>query len=175
MNLQYFAAGEDIAKVALVQRYQRVAFMNTGTREVPVWQRMQGFSTFSESKSTKEYSRQYVDEQTERSDVSGYSTEISFTFDRYSPYKVHDTIAEMIDGEKLGTDCHVEILTVDLFTKDETGNCKARYREYAVIPDNAGDSTDAMTYSGTLKAAGDFKETKATVAADGLTATEVKE
>lgn len=52
------------------------------TRELRLWTqpgdgktytRMTGFTSMSESKNSTEYSRQYVDEASERSDVVGYS------------------------------------------------------------------------------------------------------
>lgn len=164
MNTYQFYAMDD---GTLIQRSDRLAFMNTGTSAQPVWSRMQGFSELSESKSTIEYSRHYVDEKTERTDVSGYSTEQSFSFDRYSPYEVHEKLAEIIDGEKLGTDARVEILVVDTFK--ETDN--ARRRTYSVIPDTVGDGTDALVYSGTFKAAGDFTVCTATSTDGWMTAT----
>jgi hypothetical protein len=59
----------------------------------------------------------------------------------------------------------VEILTVNIKTGE------ARLRNYSVIPDTDGDSTDAYTYSGTFHADGDIQEGTATVSADGMTAT----
>ena len=65
----------------LIKRSKRVSFLNVGTTDEPKFIRMQGFSSMSESKSAKEYSRQYVDEDTERSDVVGYATQIGYSFD----------------------------------------------------------------------------------------------
>lgn len=135
----------------LINRSKRVAFMNVGTEETPEYVRMQGFSTMSESKSAKEYSRQYVDEDTERSDVVGYATQIGYSFDRHSPFSVHEKIAEITDGEYTGSEAHVDIVTVDLFTEGKV----ARKRAYAVIPDTTGDGTDALIYSGNFRAAGE--------------------
>lgn len=61
INLQRFAEGDSIDESNLIQRSGRVAFMNVGTKEAPVYKRMQGFSEFNESKSTESYDRQYVD------------------------------------------------------------------------------------------------------------------
>lgn len=138
----------------LIKRSKRVSFMNVGTTDEPKYIRMQGFSSMSESKSAKEYSRQYVDEDTERSDVVGYATQIGYSFDRHSPFSVHEKIAEITDNEYTGSDATVEIVTVDLFTD---GDAKvARKRAYSVIPDTTGDGTDALIYSGNFRAAGEF-------------------
>ena len=42
----------------LIKRSKRVSFLNVGTTAEPKFIRMQGFSSMSESKSAKEYSRQ---------------------------------------------------------------------------------------------------------------------
>ena len=59
-------------KKKIVQRSKRVAFMNVSKEaELPKFERMTNFTTLTNSKNPKEYSRQYVDEDAERSDVVG--------------------------------------------------------------------------------------------------------
>ena len=148
----------------IVRRSQRVAFMNTGTAEAPVYTRMTGFTSLSYSKNSK-------DEESERSDVVGYAPSIAYSFDRHTNDAVHEKIARIHDEELLGNDAHLEILTVDLFTKDEAGKCVAIKRTYAAIPDKDGDGTDALVVSGTFKSVSEITKTFATVATDGATAT----
>lgn len=157
-NLQYFADVTDIDDTALVTREKRVAFMNVGTKANPSFVRMQGFTSMGESKNASEYSRRYVDEASERTDVTGYAAEIGYEFDRYSEFNVHKKLSDIHDGEKLGSEAHVEIVTVDMYDGDDTKGYVARYREYAVVPDSVGDSTDALIYSGTFKALGSIVE-----------------
>ena len=142
-------AAANVAK--MVQRHQRLAFMNTGTTDAPVFTRMKKFTSMTNSKNPKEYSRQYVDEISEDTDVVGYSPAIDYSFDRHTNTAVHDLIAKIHDGELTGSDTLVEILVVDLFTADENGKCEARKRTYAVIPNSDGDGTDALVYSGSFK------------------------
>lgn len=140
------------AKIAkMVQRHQRLAFMNTGTKEEPVFTRMKKFTSMTNSKNPKEYARQYVDELSEETDVVGYSPSIDYSFDRHTNTAVHDLIAKIHDGELVGSETLVDILVVDLFTADEEGSCEARKRTYAVIPSADGDGTDALVYSGSFK------------------------
>ena len=159
----------------IVRRSQRVAFMNTGTAEAPVYTRMTGFTSLSYSKNSKEYTRHYVDEESERSDVVGYAPSIAYSFDRHTNDAVHEKIARIHDEELLGNDAHLEILTVDLFTKDEAGKCVAIKRTYAAIPDKDGDGTDALVVSGTCKSVSEITKAFATVEEDGATATIVTE
>ncbi|WP_302327976.1 hypothetical protein [Enterocloster lavalensis] len=138
----------------LIKRSKRIAFADVGEKGTPELVRMQGFSSMSESKSPKEYSRQYVDEDVERSDVVGFATQVGYSFDRHSPFSVHEKIADITDNEKTGSDAQIDIVTVDLFSE---GDAKlARKRTYSIIPDTTGDGTDALIYSGNFRAAGDI-------------------
>ena len=147
-------------KAKLVGRHKRVAFMKT---DETTYTRMTSFTSLGDSKEAKEYSRQYVDEQTERTDVVGYAAGISYEFDRHTNTPVHTKLATIADDEIVGTDAQVEIVVVDLFGDDATDTtAPARLRTYSVIPDSSGDSTDALTYSGDLKAASEIVKGTAT-------------
>lgn len=153
----------------LVKRSDKIAFMNVGTSAEPNFQRMRKFTDISTSKNAVEYSRQYVDEEGETTDVTGYSEEKSYAFDQYTDNLVHEKIAKITDDELTGDDATVEVLVVDK-SKSVEGGFEARLRSYAVVPDSEGDSTDAYTYSGSLKAKGAFEKVTATISADGKTA-----
>lgn len=155
----------------MVQRHQRIAFMNTGTSEAPAFTRMKKFTNMTSNKNPKEYGRQYVDELSEDTDVVGYSPSIEYTFDRHTNTPVHDKIAKIHDGELVGNDALVEILVVDLFTADASGKCEARKRTYAVIPSADGDRTDALVYSGSFKCKSAIETGKATLDATEQIAT----
>ena len=161
----------DIRK--LVKRSDKVSFfgnMGTGTE---TFNRMRGFTTLSGSKNAKEYSRQYVDEEFETTDVTGYSPSISFTFDQYSGDLVHDEMVEILDSETTGDSARRNIVTVDFSQpiEGQTNTYKATKREYSIIGDADGDSMDAYTYSGTFKATGKRIEGTASVNADSSVAT----
>ena len=132
----------------LVKRSDKVSFfgnMSTGTE---TFNRMRGFTTLSGSKNPIEYSRQYVDEEMETTDVVGYSPSVEFGFDQYKNDAVHDEMVTILDSEKTGTDARRNIVTVDFSKPTENdGEYKAVKREYAIIGDADGDGTDAYTYS----------------------------
>ena len=154
----------------LVKRSDKVSFfgnMGTGTE---TFNRMRGFTTLSGSKNPSEYSRQYVDEEFETTDVTGYSPSIEFGFDQYTDDLVHEELVEILDGEKTGTDARRNIVTVD-FSQPDNGGYKATKREYAIIGDADGDSMDAYTYSGTFRATGKRIEGTATMNSDSSVAT----
>lgn len=159
------------SKVAkLVQRHQRVAFMNVGTADAPEFTRMKKFTSMTNNKNPKEYARQYVDEASEDTDVVGYSPATDYAFDRHTNTAVHDRIAQIHDGELTGSDALVDILIVDLFTADEEGKCEARKRTYSVIPSADGDGTDALVYSGSFKCKSAVTIGTATLSEDEMTA-----
>ena len=53
----------------------------------------------------------------------------------------------------------------------KTASAKQKKRTYSVIPNADGDGTDALVYSGTLRAASDFTDGTATISEDGKIAT----
>lgn len=143
-----------------------------GGSGTPTYTRMKYFTDFSISKNPTEYSRRYIDEKTERSDVVGYAPSISYSFDEYSDDAVLSDIVSISDGELVGSDTHREIVLVD-FSKKVEGGYFAIKRTFAVIPDSEGDSTDAYTYSGSLKAVGEITKGVAAISdpADGTSET----
>ena len=154
----------------LVKRSDKVSFfgnMSTGTE---VFNRMRGFTTLSGSKNPKEYSRQYVDEEFEVTDVTGYSPSISFGFDQYKNDPVHDEMVDILDSEKTGTEARRNIVTVD-FSQPIGNGYKATKRKYSIVGDSDGDSMDAYTYSGTFRAVGNRITGVATMNADSSVAT----
>lgn len=128
----------------LKKRSDKVAFLEVEGKLT----RMEGFTTFSQSKNPTEYSRRYVDQDFENTDVTGYSPQIGFGFDQYEGNAVHDHIVEILDNEKLGNDAIVKICVVDV-----TDN-SAVQREWTVVGDTEGDSMDAYTYSGNFRVKG---------------------
>lgn len=154
----------------LVKRSDKVSFFGNISGGTETFNRMRGFTTMSGSKNPSEYSRQYVDEEFETTDVTGYSPSIEFGFDQYTDDDVHEELVEILDGEKTGTDARRNIVTVD-FSQPDNGGYKAVKREYAIIGDADGDSMDAYTYSGTFRATGKRIEGTATMNSDSSVAT----
>lgn len=120
----------------------------------PTLTRAKFFTDLSVSKNPVEYSRHYVDEESERTDVVGYSPSISYNFDDYAGDAILEDIVSITNGELVVTETHRTLVQVD-FSREVEGGYYAVKRNYAVIPDSEGDGTDAYTYSGTFKAAGD--------------------
>ena len=154
----------------LVKRSRKVAFMNVSTTAIANFLRMTKFTEISKSKNPTEYSRTYVDEDGEVTDVTGYSEEISYNFDLHVGNLVHQKIVDITDNEKTGADALVQILQVD-FTKPVGDGYEARLRTYSVVPDAEGDSTDAYTYSGAFRKNSNMTVGVVTMNADNTVAT----
>ena len=154
----------------LVKRSRKVAFMNVSTTAIANFLRMTKFTEISKSKNPTEYSRTYVDEDGEVTDVTGYSEEISYNFDLHVGNLVHQKIVDITDNEKTGADALVQILQVD-FTKPIGSGYEARLRTYSVVPDSEGDSTDAYTYAGSFRKNSNMTIGVATMNADNTVAT----
>lgn len=136
----------------ILKRSEKIAFCKVGE----TYRRMRGFTDFSMSKNPTEYSRKYVDEESERNDVVGYNPTISFAFDRFSDDVVHADFVAIADKEAIGADAVRSIVIVDLSTLSE-GAASAQQRDFSVIPDAEGNDSDTYTYSGSLKANGSVK------------------
>ena len=141
----------------LITRDQWRAFMNTGTGETAAYSLIgEGFTSFAEAKNPKEYSRQYVHEKSERSDVVGFAPSIAYSADMHSGDPCVERVAKAHDEEQIGNAAHVDIVTVNMWEKGQAeGTYVAYKRTYSIIPDSTGDGTEALIYSGNLKAGGE--------------------
>lgn len=168
--------GKNLNHAKLVGRTGKMAFylVPDKTKENSIYTRMEGFTSLSTSKGAKEYSRQYVDEDFERTDITGYATSTSYTFDQYAGNPVLDDIIKIHEDELVGQDAVRSIIQVDMTTAEKNGSActaKGKLRTYAVIPDSDGDSTDCMTYSGTFKTRGEVQDVEITTTDDFQTIT----
>lgn len=156
----------------LVKRHEKVAYYGiAGDDGNVVYHRMCGFTKMDTSKNPVEYTRRYIDESFEQTDVVAFSPSISFAFDRYSENPVHEDIVALSDNEILGTDAVRSIVIADISTKDEKGECLAIKRDFSVMVEKEGDSNDAYTLSGTMSTKGEKVFGKATLSEDTQTLT----
>ena len=153
----------------MIARSRKVMYMETTSDE---FARMKGFTSMAINKNPKEYTRQYVDEDFEVTDITGISTSIDYAFDQIAEDAVHDKLIKIIDDEKIGDEAVVSMLSVD-FTAAGTGldSFVATKRDFAVIPGSEGDSLDAYTYGGTFRVKSERIVGEATSADDSKTAT----
>lgn len=137
------------------KRCEKLAFYGVSTESGIVYHKMQGFTSIVTNKNPHTYTRRYVDEPFEQSDVVGYSPSVSYTFDRFAGNAVHDDIIAISDRELTGDEAIRSIVVVDLAAPSDNGYPAVK-REFAVIPDSEGNDADAYTYSGTMKVKGEM-------------------
>lgn len=144
----------------IVERHKILAFMGVeGTGGTVTYHRMKKFTQFSNSKNPIEYSRQYVDEPFQQTDVVGFSPSYAYAFDKHTDLPVQEDIIRITNGEKLGDDAIRAIIIVDTTAATEssgTYTATAVKRDYAVIPNAEGDNINIYTYSGTMKCRGEL-------------------
>ena len=137
--------------MSFVKRSDKVAYYGV---ESGSFERMTGFTDISVSKNPREYTRQYVDQDFEQSDVVGFSPSISFAFDQEKGNNVHDDIVSISDNEYMGENAVREILVADFTDGDEENGYSAVKRTFAVIVSSEGNSSESYKYSGTFKVKG---------------------
>lgn len=140
----------------MIKRSEKLAFMQVTNGGSTEYMRMTGFTELSVSKNPKEYSRKYVDENTERNAVIGYSPSISYKLDYEPQNSVHNEFAEIADRELTGENAVRNIVIVDLTTADNSGVCSAVKRAFSIIPQTEGDDSETYTLSGNMKASGEM-------------------
>ena len=159
--------GKNLKNADLVLRTGKVAFYLVPGNSA--YTRMEGFTSLSTSKNPTEYERQYVDEDFKRTDITGYNTATSYALDRYKKHPVTDDIINIHENELLGQDAVRSIIQVDMTTAQAHGGiytAQGKMRDYAVIPDADGDTTDCMTYSGNFKTRGEMEDVTVTTSDD---------
>lgn len=139
---------------AVVKRCERLAFYGvpqvSGDAVTYKYYRMKGFDDITTSKNPREYSRQYVDEEFEQTDVVGYNPSISFGFDRFLDDAVHDDIVSIFNNELVGADAVRPIVMVDMSTEEKI----AIKRDFSVVAESEGSGVDLYKYSGSLRVKG---------------------
>lgn len=138
--------------MAIVKRSEKMTFYGVTSGSKTTYHRMSKFTEISASKNPVEYSRQYVGDDFEVSDVVGYAPGVSISFDLHTGDPVHEDIVNIFDGELTGDAAVREIITVDLTQESEgTGKYKAYKRSFAVVPGDEGKDLDRYSYTAELK------------------------
>jgi len=147
--------------MSLLMRYQWESYMGIkGDGDSETFSLIgEGFTSFPESKGAKEYTRKYISDRTERSDVIGYAPSRAYSCDAITDDPVCMEIMKITDNECVGDEAQRTIVAVDAWD-EASGSCTAYSRTYAIVPDTKGDGTDALVYTGTMKAVSDLVKGK---------------
>ena len=81
----------------MIKRSEKVAFLGVGTGDAMKYMRMTDFTELSTSKNAQEYTRKYVDEDKERTSVTGYAVSLSYKFDYDPSNEVHKALCSCLE------------------------------------------------------------------------------
>lgn len=154
----------------LVLRHEVLTFMKpkklTEDTFEDKYYRLYGFTELSETANPQEYTRKYIDEARERTDIVGMTKTSSFNLDYHEGDLVHADIKNMYDKELTGTNTEREFIAVELFKdvkytekavlgarETKTGK-RAILRKYTVIISDSG-GEEAVTFAGSFNVSGD--------------------
>ena len=138
----------------MIKRSKKLAFIKFDEMGEGVYARLEGFTQFAVSTNPKEYTRKYIDEDFERSEVSTFAPSVSYKFDYDPQFDVHNLFLAVTEPEVFGEEAKCRIAIVDTINDNE-GAYLAKIRDFFIIPQTEGDDPNTYTYSGTLKAAGE--------------------
>lgn len=155
----------------IVQRHKILSFYGVTTTTTSggttvtttTYHRMKYFTNLQHSKNPQEYSRKYVDEPSQRTDVTGFAPETAYGFDKHRDDPVLTDIVKITNEELYGDDAVREIISVD------TATGEAYKRPYTVSPGSEGDDANIYKYSGSFKANGEQVKGTATSSDDWAT------
>ena len=144
--------------MAIAKRAGKVLFYrlpSDSPEDQGVFHRMTNFTQAVTTKNPKEYTRQYVDEESQRVDVVGYASSTAYAFDLDPDNPVHQDLVAITDQEKIGPEAVRELVLADLTGDLSSGEAPAVRRSCSVLPDEEGDGFEAYCYTGSFKANGE--------------------
>lgn len=145
--------------MSIATRYELLSYMNTGTKEKPVWSLIgEGFSDLTENLNPKTKDSHYIHQKSGSSSVVSYAPTFDFTaeLDKDDPVAVF--IAQVGRERKVGADCETEIVNCYTWMEGKTaGSCVAYKQKVAIKVDNSGSGAggEAMSLTGSLMYKGD--------------------
>lgn len=143
----------------LAMRKELLSFMNTGTKEAPVWSLIgEGFSDLTENLNPKTRDTHYIHNTSGTSSVIGYAPTFDFTAELDKADPVVLFIANIGRDRKVAAECETEIVNVYTWIEGKTAKTQLAYKQQIAIKvDNSGSGAagDVMALTGSLLYKGD--------------------
>jgi len=136
------------------KRFERLHYMNTATSGPVLWSLInEGVTNFEDDLAPVTETKQYIADQNQRDEVTGFKPTFAYTAELDSTDPVSQLLYNIGANQQVGAT--VDIVTVDVWTL-ENGVCDARKGTYNVIPSKAGSGApgSALTMEGTLAQVG---------------------
>ena len=138
----------------MLNRNVKMAYVRTEDGNKSIYKKLTGFTEFAVSYNAKEYTRKYIDEINEKTEVVAYQPSISYSFDKIEGEISQTPFVQAAENEITGNEALAQIVIVD-FRYGYLDGISAIYRDYIIVPDAEGDDANVYTYSGTLRAYGE--------------------
>lgn len=146
----------------LVMRSSVLAFMNIqkDPLQLPRYSLIgDGFTRLVNNKAPTEYTRKFVNQRTETTDIIKYQTEILYEIDVLSNNEVIRRILDITDGEWRTGAAMTDVVTV--WTDEIVARpmvCAASRRQYKIIPTTIGDDIQTLRTTGKMVAQGEAEK-----------------
>ena len=140
----------------IAKRSEVHVYMNTGTSASPTWVRLgKGWKKFSENPNAQTESVQYICDDSATTDTTSYEPNYAFECDLMHTNEAIKKIYDIAKGRKTGSDCIVDIVTVDAFEETDSSKECTAYRENLSVQVSSIDGEKKMSMSGNLNGQGD--------------------
>ena len=140
-----------------VKRSDLMAFLNTGTKEAPVWSKMgKGITSQVLSYNPATTSETYIDEDSATTNLDSYSVNIATPQTAYAGNVVFDYVDGLRQNRAIGADAETEVLLVYAYAKTTDNTFKAeRNRAVLQIDDFGGEGGGSVVLNYTVNLNGD--------------------
>ncbi len=140
-----------------VKRHEFASFLNTGTKDEPVWSRMgKGITSQTIAYNPATTTETYIDEESATTSLDSYAVSIATPQTAYAGEPVFDFVDNLRQMRATGSDCEAELLLVYLYDSTEDGKYKAERNNVIVqIDDFGGDGGASVVINYTLNLNGD--------------------
>lgn len=128
-----------MADITAIKRSKIAEFLNTGTKESPVWSRIgKGVAENTISYNATVVSETFIHEDTASNSVDSYAPQIPVTQYAYKGEPVFDYVDGLRKNRATGTECETELLIVYVYDVDEQSKYAAEKNACAIQVDSFG-------------------------------------
>lgn len=140
-----------------IMTYDEAHYFDIGTTETPNIVLGGVITQLDEASNPTESEKQYIQQKTMTTTVTGFSDEFAITMDMVKGDEVFEYMYEIFRNRKTGADAQVVHYIVELWNEIETNVYAARKQTQSVIiSDKTANPGEQITISGSLKGVDDF-------------------
>ena len=142
-----------------IMTYDEAHYFDIGTTETPNIVLGGVITQLDEASNPTESEKQYIQQKSMTTTVTGFSDEFAITMDMVKGDEVFEYMYEIFRDRKTGTDAQVVHYIVELWNEVSTNEYKARMQTQSVIiSDKTANPGEQATISGSLKGVDDFTD-----------------